>query len=193
MTRRYYWRGGPGASVTIPMGLGAGATSGSPVQVGASRTGFADTLTRVRVQGRFMVSAIGNGTTANPPDNWGLGLEAYLGIWSDGGDTTIPVPSDPFDAPDPDPGWVWTAFLSPRIVAAATVPKSYVYTLDIPPESQWSATKRDTVFAHGGTQQQLWACWAIDAISFPTLGAIVAGVPYESGADIDIRSLWLKG
>lgn len=194
MARKYYWRGGLGAEVSIVPALTGGAQDVSGQMVGASRTGFADVLTRVRVQGGFTVEALGNGTTNNPADSWGQGLTASIGLWADGGDPTLGPPSDPIDDPDPDPPWLWTALLRPRIISTNVVPKSYLFQLDIPGEQEWSRTKRDTVFANGGTQNRLWLQWVITNDWFnPPIGVTFGGVQYPCGARFSVRSLWLKG
>ncbi len=66
-------------------------------------------------------------------------------------------------------------------------------TLDIPADQEWSTTKRDTTFAHGGTQNQLWLQWTIQYMNLvPAIGTTLGGVQYPCGALFDVRSLWLE-
>lgn len=179
----------PCNSVTVPIGLGTGVTGGSPVAISS----YADVnavLARVGMFGNFAVYVDPTNTTTYPIAGWETGLEAWIGLWSDGGDTTLTVPSDPFDDPTPDPGWLLTSFLEFDTRLAATPRHTLSLQASLPPEGMWTSVKRDTRGVPPGSFQTLYFCWVIDSQFLPLPGQSSGGVDYKVGMDFWFRALF---
>lgn len=183
-----YWTGGVGWNVSAPLQTAAPPLSGQQL-LGVAAHGD-DTLLRVGVQGRFMYLGIGNGTTINPADQYWMELEAWVGVWSDGGDTTLTIPTDPFDLANPTPGWVWTSFLTPEFYPLGTLVKGQSAMLRVKEEDRWSHAQRKGRPNPVGSNHSLYLCWNIDSMVFPPLGSVSGGVAYNLGMDFDVRALF---
>ena len=179
----------PCISVQVPVGLGTGVTGGSPVAISS----YADVnavLTRVLMFGNFVVYVDPVGTTAYPAPGWETGLEAWIGLWSDGGDTTATVPTDPFDNPNPDPGWLLTSFMKWEPRGAVTPRHTISMAASLPPEGMGTRVKRDTRGVPPGSFQTLYFCWFMDSQFLPLPGQSSGGVDYKVGMDFWFRALF---
>ena len=184
-----YWQGGVTTNFAVPLGLGNAVLTGSPEPAGASSM-VGDTLLRSRVQGHFMVRALGNGSTHLPPEGWWQGLEAWVGLWCDSGDPANTPPTDPFDNPDPVPGWLWTQFLSPVYYPSSHTAGAQSAMLYTDRAQSWSQAQRKGKTGVGMGPISTFLCWLIDAQTAPFIGTSSGGVDFEVGMDFDIRVLY---
>jgi hypothetical protein len=178
----------PTVSIQVPLGLGSGAQSG---QVGISS--YADVnavLLRTGMFGHFSVYADPTNTTTYPVTGWETGLEAYVGLWSDGGDTTLTVPGDPFDNPNPDPPWLLTSFMQWESRTAVTPRHTLSLDAGLPPEGLWTSVQRDTRGNPGGSFQTLYFCWVVSNQFLPLPGQASGGVNYNLAMDFWFRALF---
>ncbi len=183
----FHWN--PTVSVQVPLSLGTGVTTGSPVAISS----YADTnavLSRVGMFGSFVIYADPTGTTAYPASGWETGLEAYIGLWSDGGDTTLTVPNNPFDVPAPDPGWLITSFMPWESRIAVTARHTLSLAAKLPAEGMWTSVRRDTRGVPAGSFQTLYFCWVINSQFLPLPGINSGGVDYKVGMDFWFRALY---
>lgn len=179
----------PCNNVTVPLGLTNSVVGGGPVAI----TSYADVnavLARVGMFGSFVIYADPTGTTQYPQAGWETGLEAWIGLWSDGGDSTLTVPDDPFDTPTPDPGWLITSFMKWESRIAVTPRHTLSLAAALPNEGMWTSVKRDTRSVPPGTFQTVYFCWAIDSQFLPLPGQSSGGVDYKVGMDFWFRALF---
>jgi hypothetical protein len=183
----FHWN--PCVSVQVPLGLGGGVTASSPVAI----TSYADTnaaLSRVGMFGNFCIYADPTNTTTYPVAGWETGLEAWVGLWSDGGDTTLTPPGDPFDNPNPDPGWLITANPNWQSRIAVTPRHTLSAQIALPDTGLWTSVRRDTRGNPPGSFQTVYFCWVIDSQFLPLPGTSSGGVDYKVGMDFWFRALF---
>lgn len=176
-------------NVSVPLGLGSGTTGSSPVAI-ATASDDASTLLRTGMFGSFFVYEDPTNTTTYPVAGWETELEAWVGLWSDGGDAGLTVPTDPFDTPNPDPGWLSTCLLYPATQAAVTPRHTLSSQLSLPKEGIWSKGERKTRSAPPGTFQTVYFCWTFDSQSLPLPGTSSGGVDYKAGMNFWFRVLF---
>ena len=186
MTAAYYWA--PTINVSVPLGLGSGTNSGQVIVASASDD--SSTLVRTGMFGSFFTYEDPANTTTYPSPGWETQLEAWVGLWSDGGDSGLTVPADPFDNPNPDPGWLSTALLHPESRIAVTPRHTVSSALTLPKRGIWSEAQRKTRSAPPGTFQNVYFCWAFDSQTLPLPGQTSGGVDYKAGMNFWFRVLF---
>jgi hypothetical protein len=176
-------------NVTVPLGLGTGVTAGSPVAI-SSYADLNATLVRTGMFGNFVVYEDPANTTTYPTAGWETGLEAWVGLWSDGGDSTLTVPTDPFDQPNPSPGWLVTSFMEWKTELTQTPRRTLSTRASLPSSGLWSHAQRKTRSNPVGTFQTVYFCWTMDSQFLPLPGSSSGSVDYKVGMDFWFRTLY---
>jgi hypothetical protein len=176
-------------SVTVPLSLSNAAAGSGAVAINS----YADvnaTLLRTGMFGNFIVYADPGAGTGYPVRSWGDQLEAWVGLWSDGGDSTLTVPGDPFDNPNPTPGWLVTSFMKFEPQLTVSSAHTAAWKADLGSAGLWSHAQRKTRSNPGGTFQTVYFCWVIDEQRLPLPGTASGGINYNLGMDFWFRTLW---
>jgi len=176
-------------NVSVPLGLTAASVGSGTVLINS----YADlnaTLLRTMMFGGFQVYADPGAGTGYPVRGWETGLEAWVGLWSDGGDATLTVPGDPFDVPNPSPGWLVTSQLLFEAQQTVSSGHTAAWKADLGPLGVTSHAQRKTRSSPPGTFQSVWFCWVFDSQFLPLPGTSSGGIDYKAGMNFWFRTLW---
>lgn len=175
--------------ITVPLGLSNAAVGSGSVQL-ESYADLNATLVRTMMWGNFQVYVDPGAGAGYSVRGWETGLEAYVGLWSDGGDATLAVPGDPFDNPNPHPGWLATALMTFEQQNTVSSGHTNAWKADLGPRGISSQAQRKTRSNPVGTFQSLYFCWIFDSQFLPLVGTSSGGIDYKAGMNWFFRALW---